>query len=231
MKFFLLVASGLAPLLDFSVGSFIVITAGYITGKQMTLWHYIAGGLLALGPDYDIVYLYSTGWRRKNTPMPHHHCLISHRPLVVIPIVVFAGYALGGTIWAWIAGLCFFEHYLHDSKGFFGGGIAWFWPFSKEFISVWPLFRAHQLPPERIEYSREVHNRWLIKNYLRPSQQSLWEFSLAFLIVSTMTTAYLRLPLWSILVLFCVFWGVIYLFWRAFKAFNRVHPRNIEPRP
>lgn len=198
MKLFLLVATGLAALLDFSIGTLIVFVfkAQLFTGSKSELWQYLLGGLLAVSPDIlGVLKLYVVGSRNPNLPKVHHHDSISHRPLAIIPLASAAAYAFGGMDWAWIAGLCLFAHYLHDTKGFGGSNMAWLWPFVKKPISLWPI--GIERDTFRMD-SFEDHRQWLIKNYIELSLPSYNGLIFAIALVVGIITVHFNLNwLWQ----------------------------------
>lgn len=215
MKFFLLVATGLAALLDFSMGASIVFAVYKFLGIKPELWHYFVGGLLALGPDFDFLYFLITSRKDKSRQQIHHHAFIPHRPIVMIPLVVVAAYFFGGTIWAQITGLCFFWHYLHDTKGLGGSNMAWLWPFIKKPISLWPL------GIERNAYSMESmedHHQWLIENYIELNRQSCFGLIFSFVVLATITTDHFGLDWIMGVTAFVVLVLVLYNFRNIYKA-------------
>jgi hypothetical protein len=123
------------------------------------------GGILSLIPDFDLVPSVLFGV----SPTFDHRQTLFHRPLLVLPIVIALSYLLGGEMWLVITAICVSGHYLHDTN-FIGTeyGIAWFWPFSKQYWSVFGSFT-----PESPESGS--HHEWLRKNWLRPSFMSIRE--------------------------------------------------------
>ena len=80
-----------------------------LSGQQFPVNVYIAGGLLAVLPDLDVLYAIMRG---RETEGDHHQNL-THRPLIMVPLLSFMAYLVGGAIWGIVAMLFFIFHYLH----------------------------------------------------------------------------------------------------------------------
>lgn len=226
MAFFLLGATALAALMDFAVGALIAFTIERATGMPGGLLDYFVGGVLGLLPDIDIFYLYAVWWFKKSIRSFNHHQFITHRPIVMIPTATIIGFLVGGFPWAQIAGLCVFWHLLHDSKGFLGGGIAWFWPFSHDYISVWPPFR-HENSKKNSSMSDDdnKHRSWLIQTYLQPNRPFAIELSIAFAALAIIITLHFHLPFISGFLFFCLCWGLVTIFQNAAKSYMNILSR------
>ena len=211
-KFFVVIATAYAAFLDFAMGSFIASVAGLIAHLpvESLIPAAFIGGLLALIPDLDCLALYFY-WGRGGAPS--HHLWISHRPLIVIPLMTAAGFWLGGSFWAWTAGLCVFWHYLHDTQGLGDGGIAWLWPFSRKFIALWPPFQlTDPLLDETITRpDKEAHNRWLFETYLEDSGRGHGEFFFGYMLLSITASLIIVADIENFLPIFCVLAAVIIL--------------------
>jgi hypothetical protein len=165
VKISILVANALAAFMDFGIGTAITTLVAYSYGVTLPWYLVFLGGILALVPDFDLV----PSVVRGVSPTFDHRQSIFHRPFLVLPVIIFSAYVFGGVMWAVIAGMCVLGHYIHDTN--FTGtdyGIAWFWPFSHKYWSVFGSFI-----PETFETGS--HYEWLKKNWLRPSYLSIRE--------------------------------------------------------
>lgn len=162
-------ANILAAYLDFTIGCLGVVLLAQGYGYELMWWQILLGGVLALLPDIDITPILLLG----QNPQFDHRQTIFHRPLVMIPVVSLTCYAFGGSFWALTAVACLLWHFLHDVD-WFGRryGVAWFWPFSKHFWSIYGAFT----PPSNL-----AHQDWLASHWLRPTQLSVTELSFALL--------------------------------------------------
>jgi hypothetical protein len=159
--------NALAGFLDFSVGVLIATLTAHFFGVELAWWQLWVGGVLALLPDFDIAFLILAE-KRVNSD---HHKSPLHKPLLMLPLVGLIGYAIGGDYWELTALLCVLWHFIHDTPGFGGGGIAWAWPISKKY---WSLTGAHPL-------IHASHEEWIRDNWLRPSRMSVREVGLGTL--------------------------------------------------
>lgn len=213
-----------AMLLDISVGAAGVHFLAYIFKYDLSWWHYFIGMGIALAPDIDCVWQVASSWlsrtiaKRKNKRIgwhllllqklcsekteDDHHQYLPHRPIFGLPLSALFGFVGGGSFWALTATLLVFWHYIHDTKGFCGRGIAWIWPFSKYYYGIswhlsWPPIRikktlSWKYSPNHNGYNGEL--RELYDMYFDPTPQSLTEIIAVMLI-------------WGILALFL--WGVL----------------------
>ncbi|MEK7062565.1 MAG: hypothetical protein AAB946_00865, partial [Patescibacteria group bacterium] len=94
-------------LLDLSVGAFVIHIVGLASGEFFNAYQYLIGSFLAVLPDIDVIYLVFMA--AKGTRVNHHE-LITHRPILVIPICVLVCWAIGGKIWGLIGGVCVLWH-------------------------------------------------------------------------------------------------------------------------
>lgn len=175
--FLRLFGSGMAAFLDFSAGMFIACVLSVLYGSPPSIPRYIIGGLLALAPDADVLYSMSRNGKLNDM----HHEIWAHRPLIVVPIGMLFGFLAGDIFWASIAGSCLLGHYLHDTEGLGGGGIAWFWPFSRNYYSP----TKGGAPPEQ-SLQAEWNGRDLewFSLWFRPSALSLREIGIGSLFFS-----------------------------------------------
>ena len=136
-----------------------------------------------------------------------HHQFITHRPLFGIALSSMLGFFLGGLFWAIVATLCIAWHYLHDTEGFGGGGIAWFWPFSQLYYS-----------PFRIVSQKESlmaqHEEWLETTWLVPSKTSVVEIAIGSVFLGIVSTNIFD---WKVgLFMLVIIWLCTVLLWLAF---------------
>ncbi len=167
-KLYILSANALAAFMDFGIGAAIAALVAHSYGGSLPWYLLFLGGILALVPDFDLVPSVFKGV----SPTFDHRQTPFHRPLLVLPLVSVVAYLIGGEMWLMIAGICVFGHYLHDTN--FTGtsyGIAWFWPFSKQY---WSVFGSYQPGPLKIGH----HYEWLKQNWLQPSMLSVREISI-----------------------------------------------------
>lgn len=161
----------LAGFLDFAIGLSIVHGVSYLTGDTVSVTDYIIGGLLTLSPDIDLLYMAL----RERRLYGDHHQNITHRPILIIPLASLAGFVIGGPFWGVAATLCVLWHFIHDTEwigGPGGSGIAWFWPFSKKYISP-----KRAVDPERAPGAewKDRADQWMNISWLRPSMLSVSE--------------------------------------------------------
>lgn len=163
----LLIGNALAAFMDFGIGTAIATGVTTWCGIHLPWYLVFIGGVLALVPDFDLVPSVIHGV----SPSFDHRQTCFHRPLLILPLIITTAYLFGGSMWALIAGLCVFTHYVHDTN-FVGTnyGIAWLWPFSHRYWSIFGSFT-----PKRTVGS---HHEWLQKNWLRPSLLSVREIGI-----------------------------------------------------
>lgn len=172
----IIIGNAFFGLLDLSVGGFIAYIAGITTGVTFNTFQYIAGSFLASSPDIDVAYMYL----RKGRVYTNHHEFVTHRPIIGIPICFLVCWAIGGTTWGIIGGICVLWHYLHDTKDLFGGGIALFWPFSRNYHSI--LHKT--VTPEESAMNTE-HNATLDTIILRPGKKVVVETTASTILLAT----------------------------------------------
>lgn len=167
----LLLTNLLPAVLDFGVGAFLAVLILSMYGESIPAWAFLAGGLLALLPDMDIVPSILSG---ESTPFDHHQTYF-HRPVLMLIMVGTIGYWLAGAVWALIAILCLVWHFLHDTGWLStSSGIAWLWPASNKFISWYGLYVPVKHPD---------HHGWLKLNWCRPTLLSVSEISLGIVLL------------------------------------------------
>jgi|GEM_PF-3563594 len=134
----------LAAYMDFCVGV-LIATLLWLYGfkERPALWLVCLGGVLALVPDFDIVWPILT-----RGSFVDHHQLPTHFPLVMVPLAAVVAGVLGGGRFAVLAVLCLAWHFVHDSPPL-GGGIAWAAPFNFDYWSwsgqrVPPIYPTHE---------------------------------------------------------------------------------------
>lgn len=119
-----------AMLLDISAGAFTVLVAGMAVGYEVSIIECGIGSLFALSPDIDCAWQFLRGRHARND----HHQYITHRPIFGVSVALLLGgaYGVATGMWLWcaVAPLLVLWHYLHDTEGFLGRGIAWLWPIS-----------------------------------------------------------------------------------------------------
>jgi len=183
-KMFILHAlgNGFCAFLDFGAGTFIVFLTSVFLGHDVSIFSYFAGGVLGLVPDLDVLFMFV----RKGKMYDDHHQWLTHRPIVMLPFSLIPGMIAGDLFWFITAGACIFWHFLHDTEGVFGGaGIAWFWPFSKKYISP---FKAAIDPEESESWQYRLTQTEIMEViWLRPSKTSLGELSAGSLLFSIVT--------------------------------------------
>ena len=162
-------------LLDLSVGAFVIHIVGLASGEFFNAYQYLIGSFLAVLPDIDVIYLVFMA--AKGTRVNHHE-LITHRPILVIPICVLVCWAIGGKIWGLIGGVCVLWHYLHDTEDLLGGGIALFWPLSSKYHSIRRIITPEQ------STMNITHNVALETTTLRPSKKAFIETSVSTILLS-----------------------------------------------
>jgi hypothetical protein len=203
-RFLFLSANVLAGFLDFTIGALIVVIIESMFGASIVPWHLIAGSALAVLPDFDLIVPILL-----DTVRGDHHQTLFHRPMVMLPTSIMIGWFIGGGVWASIAGLCVFWHFLHDTRGLGGGGIAWFWPFSEQYWSL----RGTQNPRSvKVDY-----HEWIYNNWLRPSILSVREVALGSILLAIAAWIMNRSLVLSIL-LFVFVWSSVCVLWIIWQA-------------
>ncbi|MDP2630948.1 MAG: metal-dependent hydrolase [Candidatus Uhrbacteria bacterium] len=216
MWFWTLASLGLAGALDLAIGVLLVHLLSEYFAYPLVWWQYAIGALLGASPDVDLFYAFF----RKNAS--GHHEYLTHRPILGVPFAIFLGWMIGGEFWAIAAGLGAFWHYLHDTEGFLGlsgGGIAWFWPFSKKYwgmggakaqVVFW-VPEVHQAQAENRNTCDEFR-----KTYLLPTRRSVTEFML-----TSIALGYVIADLFDSHIFFPVvilFWAGILGLWISYSA-------------
>ncbi len=163
MKLLFLAGNILAGFLDFAIGIFVVAMLSSVWGIELSPWVLVVGGIAAVLPDFDVIWFLVS----KGKPSGDHHQSIFHRPLVMIPVVGLLALIAGGDFWCAAISVCLFWHYLHDTRGFGGGGIAWFWPFSRKY---WSLTGGQEPESSIMATSESGHVEWINTVWLRPSR-------------------------------------------------------------
>lgn len=210
-----LLGTDFAVLLDFSVGVFIVYVSGRIFMHEVILFQYFIGGFLGLAPDFDVIYMYA----RYGKFVDGHHQYLAHRPLIGIGFAALIGWLLGGPFWALVASCCLLWHYIHDTEGFSGSGIAWFWPFSKRYYSP---FRIVNPEDSLSGQNRDKHNDWLDTTFLFPSHQAIIEIAISSIFLGIVGGAVLTW--WIGILLFVLIWLSAVCVWSMrFKNRERRH--------
>lgn len=209
-----------AALLDIVMGVSVVFALGEMLGESINEFQYLIGSALALFPDIDY------GWQivRGRNAKDDHHQYLMHRPLFGLVCAPLLGYALGGTFWALVAGILVLWHYVHDTEGFLGRGVAWLWPFSSWYYGIcfskMKIVRAHAWQYQAGGYGVRGEIYDVRDMYCYPTRQSVTE-----LIASCFLLA------WPSIVLFGI-WGLtvpaallatFLAFW-AFAAYVRKRP-------
>lgn len=156
---FIYIGHALPACMDLAVGALIVSMIGFYTGNELPLWMYLVGALLAVVPDVDLL---ADIFKAKDLKGWDHHQTPTHRPVIMLPAFTLLGALVGvllGNIflYAGIFFLCVFWHYIHDTKELGGGGIAWFWPYSKKYWS----FTSSQNPEEIDLWNIESYSLWI----------------------------------------------------------------------
>lgn len=205
-KLLKLCGNAMAAIMDFGVGALITALIGMMFGIDLSIWAYLVGGILGFLPDFDIIWPILI----QDRPNGDHHQTLMHRPIILLPIVALVGWLLGGAFWSVTATLCVFWHYLHDTPEFGGGGVAWFWPFSRNY---WSILKG-AISPERslMAMSEAGHKQWLKEKWLRPSTISIREIEIGSAALGSATTIsnWSRFGWWS-LVCGVLVWGLVWL--------------------
>lgn len=162
-RMLMLIGDALAGFLDLCVGALVASAALSALGHAVHPWHLALGAALAVLPDFDIILPILTDRRG----IEGHHTTLMHRPLFLIPAASLAAYALGGGAWELVAFLCVAWHFAHDTPPLSPGGIAWAWPFSAKFVSVFGAEEPHG--------GSIAHDEWIRRYWLRPSARSVSE--------------------------------------------------------
>lgn len=176
--------------MDFGVGALIATATFYFLGDGVPEFAWLVGGMLALLPDFDIV---PTIFGGHFVTFDHHQTLL-HRPLLMIPFATFVALILGGVLWACIAFLCVFYHFLHDTGwNTKRTGTTWFWPFQDGFVAPHGIYTLQN------PYS---HHEWMNRYWFVPSKRSVSEIAIgATSLALAFSIADWYWPLSSVLVL------------------------------
>lgn len=182
MRIFLkLCAHAMMGMLDLTMGIFLVWAAAKLFHHEVPLWAYPIGAALAVAPDLDIILAL---FLRQPISGDHHEHL-PHRPVIGIGLAAPIAWMCGGIFWAAIAALCLFSHYAHDTHGFGGAGIAWFWPISTRYWS--PI-----KPPSNVAEARALGElgEYLERYIFKPTVKSLTETALTSVLLSMIGWSY-----------------------------------------
>ncbi|TSC89816.1 MAG: hypothetical protein G01um10143_306 [Parcubacteria group bacterium Gr01-1014_3] len=185
------VGNGMAAALDLSMGIFIVFLASKVAGREIAVSALVIGAILAVLPDFDVIFMFLG----RGKVYGDHHQMWPHRPAIVIPVVVLLGWFLGGVFWGIVGGACVFWHYIHDTRGFGGGGIAWFWPLSKKYYS---LKGAEDPKDSLMAQSEGNHESYIEKEVLGPSTRFLIEYALSAVIIGAVAVGLFGLLIGSV---------------------------------
>jgi hypothetical protein len=173
MKWFFLFATAMAARLDFFVGMIIALGIGTITAIEVPLWYLAVGGMLALLPDFDLVFKTLWQWIRGQRASGDHRETIMHCPMVMLPSCTLLAFLLGGWYWATVTLLGLFWHYAHDSKWFGSvGDIDWF----------------AIVPNQNLPYMDTPE--WLKQLWLRPTKTSVTELIAGVTMLALVVNAY-----------------------------------------
>lgn len=156
----------MAGFLDLSMGALIASATLSALGVEVLPWHLAVGAVLAVLPDFDIIPAILTTQKG----IENHHTTIMHRPLFLIPLAALVAYGLGGSAWELVAILCVAWHFVHDTPPLSAGGIAWAWPMSEKFIS---LYGVKDPQPGELK-----HDEWIQTYWLRLTARSVSEISI-----------------------------------------------------
>lgn len=159
----ILVGDFLAGLLDLCMGALIASATLSTLGYEVLPWHLALGAVLAVLPDFDIILPILTDQKG----IENHHTTIMHRPLFLIPLAALVAYALGGAAWALLASLCVAWHFVHDTPPLSPSGIAWVWPLSEKFLSIYGARDPR--------VGTMLHDEWVQTYWLRPTVRSVSE--------------------------------------------------------
>lgn len=204
MKTIRLLGYGMAMMLDIAVGMFIILLASKIIGINLSIQNCLIGGMLGISPDVDILYMFI----RKGKVYTDHHQFISHRPIVGIALVTLIGWVISGIDWSITAAACVLWHYIHDTYGFGGGGIAWLWPVSGSYLSA----RGKMIRPEDSEMNCDPEV-WLHSRVLAPNKQPCVEFSLSAILLGIVNGVMFG-PIIGIIIVFAII-GFVLGMWYA----------------
>lgn len=180
MRFYRLAAKGFVAFLDFGIGTMLVSLMGAVLGHEVQWWQCLIGGILALAPDLDVVWMFAN----REGVYTDHHQFITHRPIFGIGVAAIVGYLTGGFFWMATASTCLCWHYVHDTEGFGGGGIAWLWPICGKYI----CFSGFKDPRQSIMVEGvggEAFNEWLDDVWLRPSRTSVTHLGIGALAIGS----------------------------------------------
>src|SRR3989344_1984430 len=190
--------------LDVAIGALVVLVMGELFGYAVRPPHLLLGGPLGVLPDFDLLYLYLYAHKRGRS-FTSHRTLLTHRPLVMLPLFSALGFVGGGVFWAVTAPACLAWHYLHDTESkwipFGSGTVEWLWPLVK---ACGTTVTPPKEPPNALQ--------WLRRVWLTPTTRSLGELLAAtyFLLVigDSLGWTTLALPLLA------VCWVVVIVTWR-----------------
>lgn len=168
--------------LDLAMGAFIAhVLSLALYGSHASLGIYIAGSLMAVLPDFDLLL---TIFQKKELDLKHRGTIF-HQPLflALVPGVILTFIS---PFWAllWIFPLLW--HYLHDTFGE-SMGVPWLYPFSSYKFAFfdfdkkrqWHFFIAH--PPS---YPGLTLDEAMVKKFYRLTPTSIIEIVLPFLLLT-----------------------------------------------
>lgn len=155
----------MAGFLDLCMGALITSLTLTLLGQDPLPWHLAVGAVLAVLPDFDIIPAILTNQKG----VENHHTTLMHRPLFLVPAASLVAYALGGGTWELVAFLCVTWHFVHDTPPLSPGGIAWFWPMSEKF---WSVYGSGEPQPGTLK-----HDEWIATYWLKPTYRSVTEMS------------------------------------------------------
>lgn len=159
----------LAAYMDFAVGILIAavvwVYGFHATPTFLTLF---AGAILALLPDIDLVWPILRGQVQGD-----HHQLPTHFPLVMLTLVPLAAFVVSGRRGMILAFVCLAWHFIHDTREFGGGGIAWLWPFSSDYWSL-----SGSSTPSIAPHADEMQKLWGTPNAFAVRELAIGSLSL-----------------------------------------------------
>ncbi len=163
-KLYFLIATGMAMFLDLSFGMVFSTVSAKSFDIPIQWWYPLVGAVLAVLPDFDIVWpILARIFLGKNIE-DNHHASVMHWPLVMLPMVTTLGWFIGGWCWATLAFGCITFHYLHDA-------LIMGWPAG----FVW-LTRTKQTPIYDPSATL-TYDVWIEQKWLQPSKLSTNELA------------------------------------------------------
>lgn len=170
-----IICNALPAALDFCVGAFISVFLFRYFEREPSFTTPLIGGFLALLPDMD----FPTQFIPKKGEVRDHHTSPLHYPLLMIPIVAYITFTIGGTVWLVIGLTALAFHYVHDMIGPYSG-IFLFWPLSRRFYGTNGI--EDKKTSERWLFLKNYgHDFWIANYWVRPKLSSLSELVAATL--------------------------------------------------